>query len=102
MRLGINASIHLQRQTYFQTLKRWALVPILVLIALTVVLAALQINIPIGSPLLPRILNLLFISVICFAGTYLAVRVFVATGSRQVLIFGSGLLALGMANILGG
>ncbi|NJD53662.1 MAG: PAS domain S-box protein [Candidatus Methanoperedens sp.] len=80
---------------------RWlGLIPIALIVMLTSLLAMLNIRASMVSPVLFPILNTLFIFSTYSLAAYFAARNFLRTGSWQLLLFGTGILMLGISATL--
>ncbi len=82
--------------------KLWALLPIGIVFVLVLVFRMLNINTSIWPNLLLPILNSLFQGVIFLAGAFICYRVFLANGSRGIVLIGGGFLSIGITAPLAG
>ena len=82
--------------------RRLAPIPVPAFIALIAILAVLDIRVMVEPYVLLPVLNTVFISVMAFLVAYLSARSYVATGSLNLLLLGSGVLAFGSANQVAG
>ena len=78
-----------------QSLKRLALFPIAIIVIVVIFFDVFNVASSVPPLLLP-ILNTLFLGVIFLAGAIVCARVFLANGSWQTTLIGSGMLSIGL------
>ena len=82
--------------------RRLAAIPVPAFIALIAILVMLDMRVIFEPPLLLPVLNTVLISVIAILVAYLSARSYLKTGSLNLLLLGSGVLAFGSANQVAG
>ena len=86
------------KQVKLESLKKFAFIPILIVVILLIFLAISGERVAPTNHLLLPIITMVFLTIPCLITAFLAARSFLATGSWQTLLFGCALLTFGAGN----
>jgi len=89
-------------QTRWRTLARWTWLPVPLLLAATVALRAVNVQVSAEPRFLLPVLNLVFSTFVSLLVAYLAARSYLENGSAALLLLGCGMLAFAGASAISG